>query len=119
MDKIIFSDIVMFGYHGNFSQEKDLGQRFFIDAELTLDLQKAGQSDKIADTINYADVYEVIRLVVEEEKHNLIESVGEKIVDDIFQEFPQVSHIEIQVKKPSAPIKGIFNHVAIKLSRTR
>ena len=38
-------------------QENLLGQKFVVDATLSVDLLKAGQSDNVHDTVNYADVY--------------------------------------------------------------
>lgn len=39
-------------------QERDLGQKFVVDATLAADLSKAGLSDNLSDTIDYASVYE-------------------------------------------------------------
>ena len=41
-DKIILKGLVFFGYHGVHSAERQLGQRFVVDAELTVDLALAG-----------------------------------------------------------------------------
>ena len=38
-------------------QEKQLGQKFIVDATLYCDVSKAGQSDALKDTVNYAAVY--------------------------------------------------------------
>ena len=41
-----------------FEQERRLGQKFVVNAALSTCLKKAGQSDNLDDTINYAAVYE-------------------------------------------------------------
>ena len=56
--------MTFFAYHGLESSEKEKGQRFEVDAELYLDLSKAGKSDQIADTIDSNVVYEIIEEVV-------------------------------------------------------
>jgi dihydroneopterin aldolase len=38
-------------------QEKSLGQKFVVDATLYTCLQKAGKSDDLQDTIDYAQIY--------------------------------------------------------------
>ena len=38
-------------------QEKQLGQKFIVDATLYCDFSKAAKSDALKDTINYAAVY--------------------------------------------------------------
>ena len=42
-------------------QEAKLGQKFLVDATLFCDLRRAGGSDDLAHTINYAEVYECVR----------------------------------------------------------
>jgi hypothetical protein len=39
------------------AQENKLGQRFVVDAVLQCDLEKAGLTDDLAHTVNYAEVY--------------------------------------------------------------
>lgn len=41
----------------SYVQEKQLGQKFIVDATLYCDVSKAGQSDALKDTVNYAAVY--------------------------------------------------------------
>lgn len=45
----------------NLLQENLLGQKFVVDATLFVDLQKAGKSDNVHDTVSYADVYRYVR----------------------------------------------------------
>ncbi len=52
MDKIVMKSLAFFGYHGVMEEEETLGQKFFIDIELYTDLNKAGQSDKVEDTVH-------------------------------------------------------------------
>ena len=47
MDKIKLQEMAFYGHHGVDSEENTLGQRFFIDVEMDLDLSGAGESDKI------------------------------------------------------------------------
>lgn len=44
-------------------QENLLGQKFVVDATLFVDLQKAGKSDNVHDTVSYADVYRYVRFL--------------------------------------------------------
>ena len=56
MDRINLRNMAFYGYHGNLPSENELGQRFFVDISIGVDLTKPGQSDSIEDSINYADV---------------------------------------------------------------
>ena len=56
MDKITLKNMAFYGYHGMRPEEKSLGQRFYVDISLFLNLSEAGQSDNIHDTVNYAGI---------------------------------------------------------------
>lgn len=43
MDKMVLHRMEYYGYHGVFPEERKLGQRFYIDLELELDLREAGE----------------------------------------------------------------------------
>ena len=75
-DRIRLRGLQFFAYHGVMDEEKTLGQRFFVDVDLMRDLSLAGQSDQVQDTINYAEVYQVIKLIVTEERYHLIERLA-------------------------------------------
>lgn len=57
--------MMFYGYHGLFSEENKLGQRFTVDVELMGDFRKAGQTDRMEDSIDYGQVYEVTKEIME------------------------------------------------------
>ena len=61
MDKIKLQEMAFYGHHGIDSEENTLGQRFFIDVEMDLDLSGAGESDNIEDSVNYAEVFSLVQ----------------------------------------------------------
>ncbi len=119
MDKIVIASMCFYGYHGVLPEEKRLGQKFFLDAELYLPLQKAGQTDQLDDTVSYAAVYETIRDIVTKEKFNLLEALGERICREILLGYPPVQKITLKIRKPNAPIAGAFEFVGIEIERER
>ncbi|MDS1029728.1 dihydroneopterin aldolase [Bacillota bacterium LX-D] len=119
MDKILLQNMAFYGYHGVMPEENVLGQKFFIDVELHLNLQQPGRSDRVEDTVNYAHVYEQIKEIVEKQKFQLIEALGETIAQNILEKQTLVQEVLVRVKKPEAPIPGIFDYVAIEVNRKR
>lgn len=65
MDKIYLNQMEFWGYHGLFPEENKLGQRFYVDLQLELDLKPASTSDDMTKSIDYGAVYEVTKKVVE------------------------------------------------------
>lgn len=108
-----------YAYHGVFEEEKRLGQRFIVDAVLELDLQKAGQSDDVQDTIDYGAVYQEVKRTVEGEQYQLIERLAEKISAELLRIFPALFACTIKVNKPNAPIPGHLASVAVEVTRKR
>jgi len=119
MDKIHFSNMAFYGYHGARAEESELGQKFLVDLTLALDLRRSGQSDSLADTVDYGQVFEAVRQVMENERFHLLEALAERLTGRLFEAFPTVASIRVLLKKPEAPIRGIFDHVAIEIERTR
>lgn len=119
MDKIILKKMEFYAYHGVFDEEKKLGQRFFIDLEVYTDLRKAGQTDDVHFTINYAHLYDVVKQTAQVERYHLLETIAEKIAERLLNNFPQVSGVKIQVTKQTPPIDGILAGTTIEIERLR
>lgn len=112
-------NLAFFGYHGVMEEEKTLGQKFFLDIEIYTDLGKAGKSDQVEDTVHYGEVYEIIKNRVETWRFKLIESLAENIAEAVLDKFIKVQEINVVVKKPEAPVPGLFDYVAVEIRRSR
>lgn len=119
MDRIIIRDLSFYGYHGVLNEEKVLGQKFFIDIDIYCDLKKAGLSDNVDDTINYKLVYDIVKKYVENEKFDLIEALAESIASELLDKFTMIKELIITVKKPEAPVNGIFDYFGVEIRRSR
>ncbi|MBB6455270.1 dihydroneopterin aldolase [Salirhabdus euzebyi] len=119
MDKIHINEMSFYGYHGLFPEENKLGQRFIVDVTLYLNLQKAGTSDDMNDSVNYGDVYELTKEIVEGKAKKLIEAVGEKVAQALLNRFSILEAVKVKVTKPGAPIPGYYKDVAIDIFREK
>ncbi len=109
----------IYAYHGVLEEEKKEGQFFYVDAALDVDTRRAGMTDDLNETVNYAEVCELIAHVMTEEKYDLIETCAEKIAEAILLGYPAISGVEITINKPSAPIPMNFGNVAVSIIRKR
>src|SRR5690625_2590831 len=119
MDIIMLNQMQFYGFHGLFREENKLGQRFNVDAVLFLDLQKAGQTDDMRDTVDYGYVFKVIQAIVEGEAKYLVESVAQNIAETLLETFVVVQACTIKVTKPNPPIAGHHESVAVEIYRER
>ncbi len=118
-DRIILKDLGFYGYHGVFAEEAKLGQRFFIDLELGVDLSAPASTDRLSTGISYAEIYDVVKSAFETRRMKLLEAVAQNIVDAIFEAFQGVNWVVIRVRKPEAPIAMVRGEAAIELHRQR
>ena len=118
-DRIHLEGMVFYGFHGVSPAEQELGQRFVVDLEARRDLQAAGVSDDIADTVSYSHLYRAVKQVVEGSSRKLLESLAEAIAQRILDEF-DVESVRVAVKKPEAPIKGsVLSYAGVEVFRER
>jgi dihydroneopterin aldolase len=118
-DRIILKDIGFYGYHGVFAEEATLGQRFFIDLELGVDLTLPAATDRLSTGISYADIYDVVKTAFEARRMKLLEAVAQNIIDALFEAFQGVNWVIIRLRKPEAPIAMVRGEAAIELHRQR
>jgi len=117
-DKIILKGMRFYGYHGWLPAERELGQWFEADLELTLDLSAAGESDALASSVNYAEVYERVKAIMEGPPVALIETLAEKLAEAALS-FTPVEKVRVLLKKPQAPLGGPLDYAAVEMERSR
>jgi dihydroneopterin aldolase len=117
-DKIILQNMVFRGHHGVHTGEREIGQRFEIDVELSLDLSRAMRSDALADTIDYSRVHAIVREEVEEQQYQLIEALAGAVVRRLLAEIP-VAAVLVRVRKPQVPLPGLLSFAAVEIARRR
>ncbi|MFB3171231.1 dihydroneopterin aldolase [Neobacillus sp. 179-C4.2 HS] len=119
MDKIFVNQMEFYGYHGVFPEETKLGQRFVVDLMVLVDLKKAGQTDELEYSVNYGELFQVCKEIVEGKPYKLVEAVAEKIAETVLGQFTLVSEVTIKVIKPDPPIPGHYQSVAVEITRGR
>lgn len=117
--RVHLKNMVFYGYHGNLAEENRLGQRFMIDIAMTLDIAEATRTDDLQHTVDYVHVYELCRQIVEKDRVKLLETLCNHILDRILETCPQVVKAEITIRKPSVPMGGALDYVAIETSKER
>jgi dihydroneopterin aldolase len=112
MDYIELKNMVFHAFHGVMEQERKVGNSFRVDLKLYLNLSKAAQSDNLDDTLNYADVYDLVKDEMTKPA-NLLEHVAGRIVQRIKQTFPKVKKVKIRLAKANPPISGEIEEAAV------
>ncbi|MEY2769440.1 MAG: hypothetical protein RL359_1076 [Actinomycetota bacterium] len=116
-DLIRIDGIKGFGYHGVFESERANGQDFYVDVELETDLTRAIFSDDVKDTINYAEVTDLVVEEITTDPVSLIEKLAGRIAERIKEDFPQVAGVTVTVHKPQAPVSAQVKDISVTISR--
>ena len=117
-DRIVLEGMAFQGTHGVYPEEQERPQRFEVDVIMTRNLQPAGLSDDLADTIDYGRVFDACRQIVESTRFNLIEALAEAIAHEVLADFP-ADEVVVRVRKPEVQLGGEVGTVGIEISRRR
>jgi dihydroneopterin aldolase len=118
-DSVFVNGLVLHAYHGVMPHEGKVGQSFILDLVLDIDLVNAAKSDKLADTVSYDAVVNVVSRTFTGKRYRLVEAAAGAVADAILQNFPRIDKVGITVRKPHAPVAAVFTDVGVTLIRSR
>jgi len=116
MDCIELKNMIFHARHGVLEHEKKVGNTFTVSLKLYLDLSIAGQSDQLEDTLNYAEVFEVVKKEMDVPS-NLLEHAASRIIQAIKLVFPQIVKIQIRLAKLRPPVCGEMEEAAVVMEK--
>ena len=116
MDRILISDLLVRCIIGIRDDERKNKQDVLINLSLSVDLRKAGKSDRIGDSVDYAALKKQIVAVAEGSQFLLVEALAEKIAEICF-EYPAVNQARVRVEKPTA--LRFARSVGVEITRDR
>lgn len=105
-----------YAYHGHYSIEKKVGNRFVASVHIKTDCEKAGQTDKLEDALDYQAVYEVIKKEMEIPS-DLLENVCSRILNKLYSTFTSIGEATIKLSKMNPPMGGQIEKVTVCLTR--
>jgi len=81
-----------------------------------MDLNIAGRNDDYEQTLNYVEIYTLVKDIVEKGQYNLIEAIGTAIINQIADSF-NMERIVVRVRKPHPPVGGCMDAVEFEVLR--
>ena len=92
-------------YHGCLESERREGNTFMVDFRGELDLRKSSESDNLEDTVNYGEIYDIVKAEMETAS-NLLEHVAGRILRSVSSKFPEFMNFTVRVSKKNPPVDG-------------
>lgn len=115
MGLISIENMEFYAYHGCFEEEKQIGTKFMVDIYIVAPTREAEQTDNLHKTVNYQEVYRLIKQEMEKTS-NLLEHVGRRILDAVSREFQEIEKADVKISKMNPPLGGKMRNVSVSLS---
>ena len=107
-----------YAYHGVLPQERTVGGDYEVTVKADVDLSQAMESDNVENTVNYADLYEVIRQEMAVPSQ-LLEHVAGRMARRILNDFPTVDMLHVEVVKLNPPMGADCQGAAVAIEVKR
>lgn len=116
-DEIRIEDLEIFAHHGVYPEENEKGQPFIVRAVLYTDTRNAGREDNLEFSTNYGEVCHFLTRYLQEHTCKLIETVAENAAREVLHSFGLIRAVDLEIRKPQAPIGLPFGCVSVKIRR--
>lgn len=115
---IFLKDICCYAYHGVAPQENIIGNEYIINLKLKVNISRAMRTDDVVDTVNYAEIHEAVKaeMVI---PSKLLEHVSGRIVEKLFERFPDIEEIELRLSKRNPPMGADIDAAGVELRCSR
>lgn len=117
-DRIFVEGIKFHGFHGLTKLERQVGVRLCVDVTIEADLERSGRSDRMADTIDYAEVHRQVIAVGRGKSFKLLETFARTLIDDLLAS-TAARRVTVRVRKETPVVDGIVDAVGVEMSRDR
>ena len=115
--KIYLRNVCFHAYHGVLEQENTVGNDYLVNLSLEYDFSRAMQTDELSGTINYAEVYELLKREMAKPS-KLLEHVAGRIGDSLFAAYPSIKEIQVSVTKINPPMAADSDGAGVEVVLT-
>lgn len=116
--RVALQGLAFHAYHGVYAYERDTGNNFEVDIAVETDFSLGAMRDDLNGTVDYEILYRIVKEEMEKPSR-LIETVAEKIVNDVLRELPAVIMVELTIAKLTPPIGGNCRRALVSIAKKR
>lgn len=115
MARLELENMEFYAFHGHYPEEQAIGGKYNIDLIIDTDTRLAEKSDNLNDTIDYSEIYRIIKKEMEIPA-KLMEHLARRIVDAIRNSIKDADQITIKVSKLNPSIGGKMEKFNVTLN---
>ena len=108
-DRILLEGIEVPAALGVSKAERRMCRPVCIDLELGFDLARSGRSDRLSDTLDYAEIYRTVETVARTREHRLVEALADRLARALLEGYP-IAWCAVRVRKRE-PVSGHLRHI--------
>ncbi|HTE32711.1 MAG TPA: dihydroneopterin aldolase [Chryseolinea sp.] len=116
--KVELEGLEFHAFHGLYPHERESGNWFEVDIAVETDFSAAAAKDELSGTVNYETLFRIIKDEMDKPA-KLLETIAEKIVNDVLSELPAALNVQLKISKLNPPIGGKCKKATISLFRKR
>jgi dihydroneopterin aldolase len=113
---IEISGLSLFTHMGVTAAEREVGQRLLVDIRLDLGESDATVTDRIEDTVDYAEVCDVVNLVAQQRSYKTLERFCAAVADRLIERY-ETHAVWVKAAKPEPPIALPVAEVSVEVWR--
>jgi dihydroneopterin aldolase len=113
---IEIAGLSLYTHHGVTEAEREVGQRLVLDLRLDVGETDATVTDSIEDTIDYAEVCQLVALVAQQRSHRTLERLCSTIADRLLADY-ELEGVWVKASKPEPPIALSVDEVSVEVWR--
>jgi len=118
MSTIRLKNIKIYAFHGCLVEEEKIGSDYLVNLSVKADLSQAARTDKLVDTIDYVHLQKIVKAQMAK-RSKLLEHVGQRIINEIFEQVSKATAVTVTVSKVNPPIGGDVAKVSVTMKSSR
>jgi 7,8-dihydroneopterin aldolase/epimerase/oxygenase len=116
--RVALEGLEFHAFHGVYPHERESGNWFEVDVAVETDFSLAATTDELIGTVNYETLFKVVKTEMEQPS-KLLETVAEKIANDVLEKFPNALSVQLTISKLNPPIGGKCKKATVSLEKRR
>ena len=113
---IEITGLSLFTHVGVTAAEREVGQRLLLDLRLDVGECDATVTDRIEDTVDYAEVCDSANLVAQQRSYKTLERLCAAIADRLLDQY-QTQSVWVKASKPEPPLAFAVSEVSVEVWR--
>lgn len=118
-DRLLLRGLRVMALCGALPEERDRAQPFELDVDISADLELAGHSDRLSDTVDYGSVCAAVGAAAEGGQFTLMEAMAQKVAEVCLDADQRVQRVVVEVRKLRPPVPQQLSTSGVRITRHR